>query len=103
MKWCWVDPCKCKTKVPPKAAMKANSALQYQGMAAHWSYATCGSEDKWSADNADQYCHMQKSVSACGKLQKCTWTDKEECMTKEVAEVCNLESAKSGDQSGLPG
>jgi len=87
-KWCWVDPCTCKTKTPPKATMDANSALQFQGMIAHWSYETCGSVDTWSSDGKNpEYCASQKSDSDCQKLGKCSWTGKA-CLSKEVAEVC---------------
>jgi len=97
-KWCWVDPCKCKTKTPPKATMKANSAFQFQGMVAHWSYEACGSVDTWSADNKNlKYCVNQKSASDCAKVEKCSWTG-EECLTTAVAEICNpdLPQQKSG-------
>jgi len=97
-KWCWVDPCKCKTSVPPKATMQANSHLKFQGIIAHWSYATCGSEDQWSADSENKYCHTQKDSTSCLDLKHCAWTTDKKCLEKEVAEFCaaDAKDAKSG-------
>lgn len=51
MKWCFVDPCKCKTKMPPKAAAGPNKDMMFEGKVAHWSAATCGNVDTWSSSN----------------------------------------------------
>lgn len=52
LKWCFVDPCKCKTKVPPKAVSGPNQGMMFQGKLAHWSAETCGNEDTWSSSNS---------------------------------------------------
>jgi len=93
-KWCWVDPCKCKTKAQPMAVMAANSALKFQGMVAHWSYEACGSVNSWAAANKEKYCSTQKSSSDCSKLGKCAWTGTE-CLTKEVAKLCDAKAQES--------
>jgi len=102
-KWCFVDPCKCKTKVAPKAVMDANKAMRFQGKTAYWSYATCGSEDSWSAGMKNQYCPEQKSEAACAKLSKCGWTGKE-CLGKALVEICakQEETGILGVEAPLP-
>merc|ERR1712113_625066 len=50
-KWCYVDPCKRKTKHPPKIVMSANRQLKFQGKQAYWSAETCGNEDTWSTSH----------------------------------------------------
>jgi len=105
-KWCYVDPCKCKTKAPPKAVMEANSHMRFQGKTAYWSYATCGSTDTWSTSGQGQYCVNQKTESECTAMKKCAWTGKE-CMGVALASICK-EQAATGvlgmeSQSGVDG
>jgi hypothetical protein len=40
MKWCFVDPCKCKVK--SQAMLGPNQNMKFQGKVAHWSSETCG-------------------------------------------------------------
>jgi len=103
-KWCFVDPCKCKAKVPPKAVMPANREMRFQGKTAYWSYNTCGSEDSWSGDHAElQYCPSQKSEAACSKLSKCAWNG-EACLGKALVEICakQEETGVLGVEAPLP-
>jgi len=102
-KWCFVDPCKCKTKVAPKAVMPANQFMRFQGKTAYWSYATCGSVDSWTSEHTDQYCPPQKTEEDCVKLDKCAWTGKE-CLGKALATICEKQESTGilGMESPLP-
>lgn len=87
-KWCFVDPCKCKAKVPPKPMSKANERMRFQGKTAYWSYAACGSTDTWSADHkSSELCHLEQSEAACTKIKKCAW-DGKQCLGKAFVEIC---------------
>jgi len=86
--WCFVDPCKCKTRSPPKAVMGANKDLRFQGKTAYWSYETCGSMDSWTASHSSEYCPSQKSQGACSKMDKCGWNGKE-CLGKALVDICS--------------
>lgn len=105
-KWCFVDPCKCKAAVPPKAVMKSNSDMRFQGKTAYWSYATCGSTDSWSSNSSHGgvYCNQQKSEAACSKVSKCAW-DGKQCLGKALVEICakQEESGLLGMEAPLPG
>jgi len=102
-KWCFVDPCKCKTKVAPKAVADYNGAMRFQGKTSYWSYATCGSKDSWSTDQKGEYCPTQKSEAACSKLSKCSWNGKE-CLGKALVEICakQEETGILGVEAPLP-
>lgn len=51
MKWCFVDPCKCKVK--NSAVMGRNQDMRFQGKRAFWSAETCGNaESFYSTDSA---------------------------------------------------
>lgn len=102
-KWCFVDPCKCKTKAPPKAVMPANKYMRFQGKTAYFSYNTCGNEDSWSASHKGMYCPEQKTKEECSKLSKCAWTGKE-CLGKALAEICEKQESTGmmGVEAPLP-
>jgi len=86
-KWCFVDPCKCKSATPPKTVMGANKAMRFQGKTAYWSYETCGSKDTWSSASPELYCVSKKSAAACSTMDKCAWNGKE-CLGKALVETC---------------
>jgi hypothetical protein len=49
--WCYVDPCKCKKVADlPKPSAYLPDA-KYQGKPVHYSYATCGGKDMYSAED----------------------------------------------------
>lgn len=91
-KWCFVDPCKCKTKSPPKAVMPSNRHMRFQGKTAYWSYATCGSTDSWSSQHKDKYCVHQETEAACAKLSKCAWNGKE-CLGRALVDLCEKQES----------
>jgi hypothetical protein len=51
-KWCYVDPCNCDG-IPalPKPSTYIPGGL-FQGRPVHFSYATCGAKDSYTADEA---------------------------------------------------
>jgi len=87
-KWCFVDPCKCKTSSPPRIVMPANQALKFQGKTAYWSSETCGNHDEWTVSHGTEYCVTQKSEPSCAKFKnRCAWTGKD-CVGKALAGIC---------------
>lgn len=86
-KWCYVDPCKCNIATLPKLS---STSATYQGKPLYYSYATCGSEDRWTATNHDTACVNQKSEAACSSLSKCSWDQKgSTCGGREAKGVCS--------------
>lgn len=68
LRWCFVDPCKCKTKTAPKMVSGPNRAMRFQGKVAHWSAETCGSSDSSPSDatmlgkDMEQICETQEKT-----------------------------------------
>jgi len=91
-KWCFVDPCKCKTKVPPKAVMKSNRHMRFQGKTAYWSSGTCGSTDHWSSKFQGDSCASLSTEASCSANADCAWTGKE-CWQKDIHQMCNSQAA----------
>jgi len=91
-KWCFVDPCKCKTKTPPMAVMPSNQYMRFQGKTAYWSYDACGSANTWAEGHKEMYCISQKSEASCAKLDKCSWNGKE-CLGKALVDICTKQEA----------
>jgi hypothetical protein len=102
-KWCFVDPCKCKTATPPMAVMPANRNVRFQGKTAYWTYATCGSTNSWVSDNKGSYCISQESEAECVKLDKCAW-DGKSCLGKALVDICARQEATGvlGVEAPLP-
>jgi len=87
--WCYVDPCKCDIEVMPKVSSYLPDA-QYQGKSVYYSYASCGSTDQWTSENADKACVNQKDAASCKGLSRCAWSDEhKKCGGKELMGVCN--------------
>jgi len=95
-KWCYVDPCKCKSATPPKTSSYLPNEKS-QGKPVYFSYTTCGGSDSWTSGNKEA-CVNQKTNDDCGKLEKCAWTGKE-CLGKELVSVCMSDSEESGTPS----
>jgi hypothetical protein len=92
-KWCFVDPCKCNTAVPPKAVMMANAYERYQGKTAYFSYETCGSTDSvWTEHMKLEYCHAYNTEESCKTVKKCRWTGSK-CMGEALASTCAEQKA----------
>lgn len=70
--WCYVDPCKCKSISPlPKPSIYLPGA-KYQGRPVHFSYATCGSTDSYSAAEEKKTAkHIKETCDA--KVDSATW------------------------------
>jgi hypothetical protein len=86
-RWCYVDPCTCNTKTPPRTVMESNMDQRFQGKTVYWSYETCGSEDKWSETLKSEYCVTQTTKATCEMMDKCLWTGST-CIGKALKEVC---------------
>lgn len=88
--WCYVDPCNCDLEVLPKTS-SAQPDAKYQGKTLYYSYATCGSVDKWTESNdaAKGACINQKDKATCNGNEKCLWSDSQKkCGGKELMGVC---------------
>jgi hypothetical protein len=89
--WCYVDPCKCKTGVPPRTTSYIPDA-NYQGRPVYYSYDTCGAVDSWTSEKSKEACVNQEDKKACAKLDKCLWREEKvggSCLGKELVEVCS--------------
>jgi len=86
-KWCFVDPCSCGIKPPPKRSSYFPNARK-NGRPVYYSYATCGSEDSWTASNHDKACPNQVDEAACGGVKACAWTGTK-CVGKDLVEACS--------------
>jgi hypothetical protein len=99
--WCYVDPCKCKLEVPPKVSSYLPDA-NYQGKAVYFSYATCGSKDKWTKKQNQKACVNQKNKFACRSQDKCEWTGAQ-CLGKDLVETCGWDkNPQSGAEALRP-
>lgn len=67
-RWCYVDPCSCGQDIPPTASNYMPGAT-FQGKPIHFSYATCGTENRFS----DTHDHEDKSAELA-KLCSSAWT-----------------------------
>eukprot|EP00928_Gymnodinium_smaydae_P078576 TRINITY_DN626_c0_g1_i1.p1 TRINITY_DN626_c0_g1~~TRINITY_DN626_c0_g1_i1.p1 ORF type:complete len:387 (-),score=101.62 TRINITY_DN626_c0_g1_i1:56-1216(-) len=67
--WCYVDPCNCNIGVTPKVSVVLPDGT-YQGNPVYWSYATCGSEDKFTENGtkveAPDFCEQEPKDEAVG-------------------------------------
>jgi len=95
--WCYVDPCSCKSEIPPKlSSYLPNSS--YQGKPIYYSYATCGGSDSYTAE-VKGACVNQKSSGDCTKLKNCAWTGKE-CLGKDLVKDCS--AGQNGEKPQRP-
>jgi len=104
-KWCYVDPCSCGMKTPPKTSAYLPGA-KFQGKSVYYSYETCGGVDHYTEDFHKKACVNQKSKDSCVALKSCGWTGTE-CLGKEVAEECGApeepaKPKKSGAWAPVP-
>merc|ERR1712060_182695 len=61
MAWCYVDPCDCDLDTPSKPSSYLPDAV-HQGRPVHFSYVTCGGEDKWSSAEAKKQAEENKQL-----------------------------------------
>lgn len=62
-RWCYVDPCSCNLKAPPKVTMYLPEAT-FTGKSLYYSYETCGSEDHFTEKYNVEACVNQKTKAA---------------------------------------
>lgn len=96
-RWCFVDPCKCKTAATPKMVMYENQNVKFQGKTAFWSAETCGNVDSRVKLHPEKYCLGQKTKRDCFKLAvkrkgACAWSG-EACVGKALAGICDRQNA----------
>eukprot|EP00933_Yihiella_yeosuensis_P007592 TRINITY_DN1126_c0_g1_i1.p1 TRINITY_DN1126_c0_g1~~TRINITY_DN1126_c0_g1_i1.p1 ORF type:complete len:385 (+),score=97.63 TRINITY_DN1126_c0_g1_i1:116-1270(+) len=83
--WCYVDPCNCRSAVPPKLSAYLPDASASE-KPIYYSYATCGGVDKFAASNK-KACVNLKSAKFCDANSKCAWNGME-CLGRELVEIC---------------
>eukprot|EP00929_Paragymnodinium_shiwhaense_P031493 TRINITY_DN17626_c0_g1_i1.p3 TRINITY_DN17626_c0_g1~~TRINITY_DN17626_c0_g1_i1.p3 ORF type:complete len:216 (+),score=41.51 TRINITY_DN17626_c0_g1_i1:1202-1849(+) len=101
-KWCYVDPCNCDLEPAPRLTSYLPEA-NYNGMAVHYSYATCGSPNSFDTETESQRCLHKRNETAClgsGGEGLCAWylplepaTAKGRCLEKELGKQCAEENA----------
>ena len=94
-KWCYVDPCKCSVKAPPKEASYFNATMR--GKTVYYSYEACGFNDTFTLGYNRKACINAKDEKACGLLPKCAWSGSS-CFGKElvVPELCSADQGYNG-------
>eukprot|EP00933_Yihiella_yeosuensis_P021051 TRINITY_DN16752_c0_g3_i1.p1 TRINITY_DN16752_c0_g3~~TRINITY_DN16752_c0_g3_i1.p1 ORF type:complete len:510 (+),score=92.93 TRINITY_DN16752_c0_g3_i1:93-1622(+) len=91
--WCFVDPCSCNIGVPAKPSTYLPAAT-FQGRPLHYSYATCGDIDEFSATGNAGACAMKRTAEDCHTVLNegvgtlaCRWTG-DVCMQVDLAKAC---------------
>jgi hypothetical protein len=76
--WCYVDPCNCAglDELPKESAYLPDA--EYQGHGVYYSYATCGSPDKYTKDDSKDNREGQIKKS-CSKEVDATQWGEEDC------------------------
>eukprot|EP00445_Apocalathium_hangoei_P004821 CAMPEP_0203861892 /NCGR_PEP_ID=MMETSP0359-20131031/13278_1 /ASSEMBLY_ACC=CAM_ASM_000338 /TAXON_ID=268821 /ORGANISM="Scrippsiella Hangoei, Strain SHTV-5" /LENGTH=366 /DNA_ID=CAMNT_0050779205 /DNA_START=54 /DNA_END=1154 /DNA_ORIENTATION=+ len=115
-RWCYVDPCSCSLKAPPKVTTYLPDAT-FAGKSLYYSYETCGHADTFTKTYNIHACVNQDSEEKCLKLeskdgaQKCAWIGSS-CLGAELVshpsctkliEKKQHVSAKSGSVTALVG
>lgn len=90
-RWCYVDPCDCEIDTEPMPSTYFPAAT-HSGTRLHYSYATCGSVDMWTADFGNA-CVKQATEGACKADGNCTWTGKS-CLGAGTAVNCEGENVR---------
>jgi hypothetical protein len=96
-KWCYVDPCNCDIEVLPKKSTYLPGST-FQGKTVYYSYATCGNQDQWTAENNEGACVNADSAEDCSDKTDCLWKDGR-CGGKEIMGEC---AVKTPEQIGKP-
>lgn len=107
-RWCYVDPCSCSQKAPPKVTMYLPEAT-FTGKSLYYSYETCGAEDHFTTDYNLEACVNQESQGECESLKvkaggnKCAWTGAK-CLGAELFDhpLCTKVAAKFAKSSAGP-
>jgi len=104
--WCYVDPCSCDLKDPPKVTTYL-PGVTFTGKSLYYSYETCGSVDHFTTHYNKDACVNQDNKKEClalkmGGHDKCSWTG-EKCLGWELVEhpLCT-HIAKSGGMLARP-
>merc|ERR1719281_1438752 len=86
--WCYVDPCTCKGTA--KKSSYFPGLKTKAGKPVYYSYATCGSEDKFTCNSVDptkRACPCNKDETTCGGGTNCVWQGGK-CIGAELAGDC---------------
>jgi WD40 repeat protein len=77
-KWCYVDPCNCAglDELPKESAYLPDA--EYQGHGIYYSYATCGSPDKYTKKDSKED-REKKIKESCSKKTDATEWGNEDC------------------------
>jgi len=71
-KWCYVDPCKCKNVADLPKPSSYLPKTMYQGKPLHYSYATCGATDEYTAEEKKKTLKDLEKTCAI-KVDSATW------------------------------
>jgi len=105
-RWCYVDPCLCKAKTPPKESVYIPEAV-WGGRPMYYSYTACGSEDYFVDSQGDTACTQYKDKTACEDQTNerwCQWEGaRDVCLGKELTVVCGEVGGSGGLAHGAAG
>lgn len=74
-KWCYVDPCKCKTSVPPRQSNLIPGGM-YHNRALYFSYETCGEANDDMSNNPEE---ITKEIENTCKMRSAIWWGDKKC------------------------
>mmetsp|Transcript_69240 Transcript_69240/g.122493 ORF Transcript_69240/g.122493 Transcript_69240/m.122493 type:complete len:377 (-) Transcript_69240:62-1192(-) len=97
-KYCFVDPCSCSLKEPPKVSTYLFGSTM-QGKTVFYSYETCGGKDMFTASRNKHACVIHESAEDCKKQSRCAWNGAK-CLGKELVEAKVCGTAAFADGKG---
>jgi hypothetical protein len=99
MKWCFVDPCTCGLKTPPKETHYLDEGM-YSGRPLYYSHSTCGNEATTDNPQGDHVCVQYKDKKSCESEEHEEWCEWEEqrqvCLGEELFALCGDVGGRGG-------
>eukprot|EP00931_Biecheleriopsis_adriatica_P061257 TRINITY_DN36825_c0_g1_i1.p1 TRINITY_DN36825_c0_g1~~TRINITY_DN36825_c0_g1_i1.p1 ORF type:complete len:556 (-),score=99.42 TRINITY_DN36825_c0_g1_i1:17-1684(-) len=84
--WCFVDPCDCFLETAAKPAYYFGDHASVQGRPVYYSFATCGSEDKFTVLSKEA-CPAQHTKDKCKSVADCDWNGAN-CVNRSIYMMC---------------
>merc|ERR1719356_426336 len=98
-RWCYVDPCFCDRKTPPKESVYLEEG-EWQGRPMYYSYTACGSEDHFTETLGKHACTQHHDKASCQSEDNELWCEWEDvrgvCLGKELTAVCGEVGGSGG-------
>mmetsp|Transcript_8323 Transcript_8323/g.22248 ORF Transcript_8323/g.22248 Transcript_8323/m.22248 type:complete len:382 (-) Transcript_8323:47-1192(-) len=101
--WCYVDPCLCKERTPPKESTYVEEGV-FGGRPMYYSYTACRSEDYFVESQGDTACTQYKDKKSCehdDNERWCKWEDERGvCLGMALTVVCGEVGGNGGMAHG---